>query len=67
MKGDNTLGMNPEYTIGDYEVESTDDGTLAVVRYLPTGKPMMRFTGETAALDARRYAQDMHVAMRGTF
>lgn len=60
MRNHHTLGMNPDYTIGDYEVEATDDGCLAIVRYLPTGKPMMRFTGETAHMDARRYAQDMH-------
>lgn len=60
MKGDHTVGMAFDYAIGDYEVETTDDGCLAIVRYLPTGKPMRRFKGETAHMDARRYAQDMH-------
>lgn len=63
MKGDHTLGMTPDYTIGNYEVETTDDGYVAVVRYLPTGKPIRRFKGETAWLDARRHAQDMHNEM----
>ena len=36
----------PDYNIGDYEVEVDDQNLVARVIYSPTGKPIIKFTGE---------------------
>lgn len=51
--------MQPDYNIGDYEVEVDDVALIAVVRHLVTGRVVKRFRGETAWSDARRHAQDL--------
>lgn len=52
--------MTPDYNIGDYEVHVDDEALKAVVIFLPTGKPIKRFKGETAWSDARRHAEDLY-------
>ena len=52
--------MTPDFTIGDYEVRVDDAVLVAQVVYLPSGKPIKQFVGETAWSDARRHASDMY-------
>jgi len=51
--------MIADYNIGNYEVQVDDKALLAQVVYLPTGKPLAKFKGETAWADARRHADDL--------
>lgn len=55
----------PDYNIGDYEVLVDDKNLVSLVIYLPTGRTMKRFTGESAWADARRHANDKYFAMGG--
>lgn len=55
----------PDYNIGNYEVLVDDENLVAQVIFLPNGKPIKKFKGETAWSDARRHATDMHFAMGG--
>ena len=57
------MGLHREYadlTYGDFEVweESTIARSRAEVRTVSTGKVVKRFTGETSAHDAHRWASD---------
>lgn len=54
----------PDYNIGDYEVEVDDQNLVARVVYSPTGKPIIKFTGEHAWSRARAHADDMHWVTR---
>lgn len=58
--------MIPDYNIGDYEVHVDDEALKAVVIYLPTGKPIKKFGGETAWADARRHAEDLYWIRRNS-
>lgn len=55
----------PDYNIGNYEVEVDDKNLVARVIYSPTGKPIVKFTGEHAQSRARAHADDMHWATGG--
>lgn len=55
----------PDYNIGNYEVEVDDENLVARVIYSPTGKPIVKFTGEHAQSRARAHADDMHWATGG--
>lgn len=57
--------MLPDYNIGNYEVFVDNKTLVAEVIYSPSGKPIKKFVGETAWADARRHADDMHIAMGG--
>lgn len=55
----------PDYNIGNYEVEVDDENLVARVIYSPSGKPLVKFTGEHAQSRARAHADDMHWATGG--
>ena len=55
----------PDYSIGNYEVQVDDEKLVARVVYSPSGKPIVKFTGETAWSRARVHAQDMYWATGG--
>jgi hypothetical protein len=55
-------GMDLEQNYGSYNSYASPDGMKAVVVDWRTGKPVKRFTGETAHQDAERWAWDLHYA-----
>ena len=53
-----------DYHVGDWEVSVNDEALKAVVVYLPEGRVVRRFSGESAWSDARRFANDRFVSRR---
>jgi hypothetical protein len=49
-----------DYTIGDFEVLVDDVNLRARVHSVVTGETLKRFSGETAWVDARRFANDRY-------
>lgn len=53
-----------DYTIGDFEVLVDDVNLRARVHSVVTGETLKRFSGETAWVDARRFADDKYLESR---
>lgn len=53
-------GMALEENWGSYNSYATEDGMKAVVVDWRTGKAVKRYKGETAYMDANRWASDLH-------